>query len=85
MQMLINKMRECAIALYQNSEQEAYTKINAIVPEINKVLQGQMGKSTEIDNYVLALLSEFVTAYQLKDNLALADLLYYNIPVLLKN
>lgn len=85
MQELIRKMRESAGALYQNDEQNAYQKINEIVPEINQALQAQMGRSEEINQYVLALMTEFVTAYQLKDNLALADLLYYNIPVLMEN
>lgn len=80
METLIPQMKECATALYQNREQDAYEKINNILPQMNQILQELMSTSEEIEKIILSILSEFVEDFQIKDNLGLADLLGYTIP-----
>lgn len=80
METLIPQMKDCAMALYQNREQDAYEKINKILPEMNRILQELMSTSEEIEKIILSILSEFVEDFQIRDNLGLADLLGYTIP-----
>lgn len=84
---LTQQVKECAVLFYQNREQEAYNQLNAMFQELNQRFQGIVAATTnaageeerELNQYIIQLMEEFVNAYQAKDNLALADLLYYNI------
>lgn len=80
---LMEQMKDCAIFLYQNNEQEAYGKLNEILPLMNQMLQLVMQASIELERIVVMVLNQFLDAYQQKDNLALADLLNYEIPAIL--
>lgn len=81
----VQQMRDCAELLYQNREQDAYEKIDGLLGEINQVLQGVAGNVAEhMQPIVLGIIDEFVTAYQLKDNLALADFFFYVMPEVLQ-
>ena len=80
---LMEQMRDCAFFLYQNSEQEAYGKLNEILPQMNQMLQSVMQTSIELERIVVMVLNQFLDAYQQRDNLALADLLNYEIPAVL--
>ncbi len=75
-QQLKQQLKECAKLLYQNCEQEAYAMLNELLTPLNNMLQ-QMAMDGE--NGVVEVMKEFISAYQLKDNLALADILYYSI------
>lgn len=81
-EMLKLEMNQCACLLYQNSEQAAYQKINGILPGLNQALQEAL-QSAEDKEMVLAAITEFVDAFQLNDNLALADLLGTYLPSIL--
>lgn len=75
------RMRACADLLFQNREQEAYAQMSTLIPELNRELQqiaANSGKETV--DVVSAIVGQFMTAYQLNDNLALADLLNYDMP-----
>lgn len=80
---LMVQMKDCAVFLYQNREQEAYTKLNEILPQINQTLQSVMQFSAEMEQIVLLVLNQFLEAYQRRDNLALADLLGYEMPAII--
>ena len=75
----------CAELLYKNFEQEAYEAIKKILPSINDMLQTfarialEQPGGEENAKYVLQVMQEFLNAYQRRDNLALADLMYYNL------
>ena len=74
----------CGELLYQNREQEAYQLLPKLVQILNLIFQQVAMKLQEEDKeYVLVLMEEFAMAYQLNDNLELADLLTYNIPEIL--
>lgn len=77
---LVLEMKDCAIALYQNREQEAYQKINRLLPEMNQVLHKLVGRSEELEKIIVFVLTEFLEDFEKKDNLGLADLLGYTIP-----
>ena len=78
-------LQSCAELLYRNFEQEAYEAINKILPNINDMLQTfakialEQPEGEEDAKYVLQVMQEFLNSYQRRDNLALADLLYYNL------
>lgn len=75
------KMKACADLLFQNREQEAYAQMNTLIPELNQELQHIAANSgNETVDIVSAIVGQFMTAYQLNDNLALADLLKYDMP-----
>lgn len=84
---LTHQVKECAVLFYRNQEQEAYDRLNSMLGEINQIFQrlaadalADAGEEEQgLRQYRLQLMEELVTAYQRKDNLALADLLYYNI------
>ena len=82
---LILQLKKCGKMLYQNREQEAYDAINNILQDINRELQliEKCGQ-TQIRDMVLWAMQELITCYKLKDNLGLADLLYYAIPELVQ-
>lgn len=79
--------KECADLFYQNSEQAAYETLMSLLPKLNTCLQeligflGQLpdGAGNAMQQKVIADLQELVMAYQCRDGLALADLLYYDI------
>lgn len=79
--------KECADLFYQNCEQAAYETLVSRLPELNIYLQELMGllsqlpdgAGNEMQQKVLADLQELVAAYECRDGLALADLLYYDI------
>lgn len=82
---LARQIIACAELFYQNREQEAYDNINHLLPQINQMmqevvvyLQNTAGSEEDV-GYMLQVMRELVDAFQVKDNLALADLLYYNI------
>ena len=84
MQEITQYVKTCGELLYQNREQEAYQLLQKLIGLLNQVFQQLvMNLQTENREYVLAIVGEFLTAYQLNDNLALADLLYYDIPEIL--
>ena len=84
MQEITQYVKTCGELLYQNREQEAYQLLQKLIGLLNQVFQHLvMNLQTENREYVLAIVGEFLTAYQLNDNLALADLLYYDIPEIL--
>ncbi len=84
---LTETVKECADLFYENSEQAAYEALGRLLPELNGQLQefiGVLGRFPDgagetMQQKVLADLRELVTAYQYKDGLALADLLFYDI------
>ena len=81
----MQEIKISAQLLYQNREQEAYEKINNLLGNLNQMLQLLVTEaSEEIKPAVLAVMNEFVDAYQHKDNLALADLFFYVIPELVQ-
>ena len=83
-QEIIQYVRMCGELLYQNREQEAYQLLQKLVTILNPIFQQMVaGLQGDDREYVLALIEEFATAYQLNDNLELADLLSYNIPEIL--
>lgn len=84
MQEIAQYVKTCGELLYQNREQEAYQLLQKLVTILNQIFQ-QMAMKLQGDDreYVLAVVEEFLAAYQLNDNLALADLLYYNISEIL--
>ena len=85
MQEIIGYTKKCGELLYQNREQEAYQILQKLVGILNTVFQKVLTKkSVEEQEKILGIMKEFISAYQLKDNLALADLLYCEIPELLK-
>lgn len=79
--------KNCADLFYQNSEQAAYETLAGLLPKLNMYLQefveilAQLpdGAGNEMQQKVIADLQELVMAYQCRDGLALADLLYYDI------
>lgn len=77
---LLKETEEISRMLYQNKEQEAYQKINQVLPEMNRILQGFMGISDEMEKIILSVLTEFVEDFQIRDNLGLADLFGYTVP-----
>lgn len=80
-------VKECADLFYQNNEKAAYESLVGMIPELNQKLQeltgwlGQIPEQTgmEMQQKVLGDLRELITAYQYRDGMALADLLYYDI------
>lgn len=80
-------VKECADLFYQNSEKAAYESLAGIIPQLNQKLQELTGwlaqipeqTGAEMQQKVLADLRELITAYQYRDGMALADLLYYDI------
>lgn len=80
---LMVQMKECAIFLYQNREQEAYGRLNEMLPLLNQTLQSAIQFSAEMERIVVLVLNQFLEAYQRRDNLALADLLDYEIPAII--
>lgn len=86
-QRIVERWKECADLFYQNSEQLAYETLASLLPELNTYLQELIGLLTqlpdgagnEMQQKVIADLQELVMAYQCRDGLALADLLYYDI------
>ena len=86
-QRLTQSLKECADLFYQNSEKVAYETLASILPELNRQLQNLTEKLTELPDgagmkmqqKVRDDLQELVMAYQLRDGLALADLLCYDI------
>jgi len=73
----------CATFFYQNREQEAYELLGKLLPNINQLLQNMMQTSTEYESLILTILKQFLEAYQQKDGLALADILQYEISMLI--
>lgn len=79
--------KECADLFYENSEQVAYETLASLLPELNVQLQeltcllaGLPDRAGDVmQQKVLADMQELITAYQCRDGLALADLLYYDI------
>lgn len=83
-QNIAQHVKVCGELLYQNREQEAYQLLPKLLQILNLFFQQVVLKVQGEDReYVLSLIDEFTTAYQLKDNLELADLLTYNIPEIL--
>lgn len=75
------QIKHCAELLYQNREKEAYEKIGGLLGELNQLLQNLASQVPEdVQPTILTIMNEFITSYQLKDNLALADLFFYVIP-----
>lgn len=75
-QKVIEQAKLCSELLYQNREQEAYKLLQQILPDLNELFQLLAGKNSENEQkLILSMINEFLTAYQLNDNLALADLL----------
>lgn len=79
--------KECADLFYENSEQAAYETLASLLPELNAQLQELAsllaglpdGAGDVMQQKVFADLQELIMAYQCRDGLALADLLYYDI------
>ena len=83
-QEIVQYVKICGELLYQNREQEAYQLLQKLVTILNQVFQQTVQNLQGDDReYVLKVVEAFMTAYQLNDNLELADLLYYNIPEIL--
>lgn len=80
---LLVQMKDCATFFYQNKGQEAYGKLNELLPQINQELQTVTKFSIELERIVVLILNQFLEAYQRRDNLALADLLAYEIPTIM--
>ncbi|MGN0350664.1 MAG: hypothetical protein ACI4ES_03350 [Roseburia sp.] len=84
-QIKAESIKENAILFYRNEEKAAYQMVNELLPGINQTLQELLGmivgekENEELQNYILNTLTEFVQAYKMNDNLALADLLYYAV------
>lgn len=76
---LLVQVKDCATFFYQNSEQEAYRLLNNLLPHINQTLQAIALSTSEYEEAVVMILRSFLEAYQEKDNLALADILEYEI------
>lgn len=80
-------LKDCADLFYQNSEKAAYESLAGLLPRLNGQLQELTvvlgclpdGEGTALQQKVLTDLRELVMAYQCRDGLALADLLYYDI------
>lgn len=89
---LTQLIKNCGDLFYQNREQEAYQTINRLLADVNQTLQNMVVKAEvlsgeegeELGQYIFQVMEEFLDAYQVKDNLALADLLYYNISELIE-
>lgn len=76
---LLVQVKNCAAFFYQNEEQEAYLILNNLLPHINEMLQTIAMSSVEYQNAVVMILRNLLEAYQVKDHLALADILEYEI------
>lgn len=81
METLVEQMKTCAAFFYQNREQDAYELLNQLLPAINQTLQDIIAESKEREKSVILVLSLFLDAFKSGDNLALADLLEYDIPI----
>lgn len=79
METFVEQIKTCAIFFYQNKEQEAYALLNQLLPFINQVLQEKLSHPCGKENKVVSVFTQFIEAYQQMDNLALADLLEYEI------
>lgn len=78
---LLQRMRECAQMFYQNRVQEACAELNNILQPLNQLLQTCAVISADtVDQEMVSIVEQFLTAYQVQDHLALADILYYSIP-----
>ena len=75
---LMVQMKSCAIFLYQNREREAYEKLGALFPLLNELLQNQ--DPMNIEDELMRAVARLIDAYQKKDHLLMADLLYDVIP-----
>jgi len=73
---LMGQMKNCAIFFYQNKEEEAYQKFTEILPQINAYLQSKIEADKNAAPMVLNQMQSLITAYQKRDQLALADWLY---------
>lgn len=76
---LLAQVNDCATFFYQNKEQEAYQLLNQLLPQINQILQLAAAEMSNYQETIIFILKSFLDAYQLKDNLALADILKYEI------
>lgn len=76
---------------YQNREEQAYAGLSALIPAINQSWQHEIASCPQVGDgaagkaglarqgEVLAMMRGFLEAYQAKDQLALADMLCYEI------
>ena len=87
-QKLTEQLKACADLFYQNHEKEAYQMLANLLVDVSGKMQtltellAQLPENTgmTMQQKVRDDLQELVTSYQYKDALALADLLYYDIP-----
>lgn len=72
---IIAQMKTCAELLYQNQEREAYRLLPELMECLKQLLQVLAEKAPEKAMEFLQVFKEFIIAYQINDNLAMADLL----------
>lgn len=77
---IMNRLAECAYLLYQNREQEAYERLQGLLGELNQILQYVAKQDAQKAGGLMQVFKAFIEAYQVNDNLALADLLAVEIP-----
>lgn len=75
----VNQIQSCADLFYQNKEQEAYQTLQTLLIPINQVLQNLAASGTGGQEAV-RIMKDFLDAFHLRDQLALADILYFGIP-----
>ncbi len=82
---MIDEIRDIAIMLYQNREQEGVEKIAKLLPVLQSMVQQMSKQQTEAcGNFALIMMKELLENYQRQDVIGMADCLMEKVELFVR-
>ena len=82
---MMDEIRDLAIMLYQNREQEGIEKITELLPVLQAMVQQMSKQQTEAcGNFALIMMKELLESYQRQDVIGMADCLMEKVELFVR-
>lgn len=82
---MMDEIRDIAIMLYQNREQEGIEKVAELLPVLQTMIQQMSKQQTETcGNFALIMMKELLESYQRQDVIGMADCLMEKVELFVR-